>query len=36
MGNLTKDEIIAIFEKYANELDPNIEVDDDIRLEYYG
>ena len=34
--NLTKDEIIAIFEKYINELDPNIKVDDDIGLEYYG
>ena len=34
--NLTKDEIIAIFEKYINELGPNIKMDDDIRLEYYG
>lgn len=34
--NLTRDELIAIFEKYAKELDSNIEVDHDIRLEYYG
>lgn len=34
--NLTKDELIAMFEKYAEELDSNIEVDDDIRLEYYS
>jgi len=34
--NLTKDEITTMFEKYAKELDSNIEVDDDIRLEYYS
>ena len=34
--NLTKDELITMFEKYAKELDSNIEVDDDIRLEYYS
>lgn len=34
--NLTKDELTTMFEKYAKELDSNIEVDDDIRLEYYG
>ena len=34
--NLTKDELIAMFEKYTKELDSNIEVDDDIRLEYYS
>ena len=34
--NLTKDELTAMFEKYAKELDSNIEVDDDIRLEYYS
>lgn len=34
--NLTKDELTTIFEKYAKELDSNIEVDDDIRLEYYS
>ena len=34
--NLTKDELIIMFEKYAKELDSNIEVDDDIRLEYYN
>ena len=34
--NLTKDELIVVFEKYAKELDSNIEVDDDIRLEYYS
>ena len=34
--NLTKDELIAMFEKYAKELESNIEVDEDIRLEYYG
>lgn len=33
--NLTKDELITMFEKYAKELDSNIEVDDDIKLEYY-
>lgn len=33
--NLTKDELIAMFKKYAKELDSNIEVDEDIRLEYY-
>ena len=34
--NLTKDELTTLFEKYAKELDSNIEVDDDIKLEYYG
>lgn len=34
--NLTKDELTTMFEKYAKELDSNIEVDDDIRLEYYS
>lgn len=34
--NLTRDELIAIFEKYAKELDPNIEVDDAIALEFYS
>ena len=34
--SLTKDELIAMFEKCAKELDSNIEVDDDIRLEYYS
>ena len=34
--NLTKDELITIFEKYAKELNPNIEVDDDIALEFYS
>ena len=34
--NLTKDELITMFEKYAKELDSNIEIDDDIRLEYYS
>lgn len=34
--NLTKDELTTMFEKYAKELDSNIEVDEDIRLEYYG
>ena len=33
--NLTKDELIAMFEKYTKELDSNIEVDDAIMLEYY-
>lgn len=33
--NLTKDELITMFEKYAKELDSNIEVDDAIMLEYY-
>lgn len=33
--NLTKAELTTMFEKYAEELDSNIEVDDDIRLEYY-
>lgn len=34
--NLTKDKLIAVFEKYAKKLNSNIEVDDDIRLEYYS
>ena len=34
--NLTKDELIAMFKKYTKELDSNIEVEDNIRLEYYG
>lgn len=34
--NLTKDELTTMFEKYAKKLDSNIEVDDDIRLEYYS
>ena len=34
--NLTKNELTTMFEKYAKELDSNIEVDDDIRLEYYS
>ena len=34
--NLTKDELTTMFEKYAKELDSNIEVDDDISLEYYS
>ena len=34
--NLTKDELIAMFKKYTKELDSNIEVDDNIRLEYYS
>ena len=33
--NLTEDELITMFKKYAKELDSNIEVDNDIRLEYY-
>ena len=34
--NLIKDELITMFEKYAKELDSNIEVDDAIMLEYYN
>ena len=34
--NLTKDELTTMFEKYTKELDSNIEIDDDIRLEYYS
>lgn len=34
--NLTKDKLITMFEKYAKELDSNIEVDDAIMLEYYN
>lgn len=34
--NLTKDELTTMFEKYAKELDSNIKVDDDIKLEYYS
>ena len=34
--NLTKDELITMFEKYAKELDSNIKVDDTITLEFYS
>lgn len=34
--NLTKDKLTTMFEKYAKELDSNIEVDDDITLEFYS